>query len=136
LRTFAGGLFALRLKDKLHLVLGFSAGAVIGVAFFDLSRRRSNLAQVQTRRPSLVGRAWVFDLSRPGRMVLYLGRLPKTETMKSPARRCTGTLERAVSPGTVSGRHRGLASPFRSRKLLVRRDDRGPHHDFSDGINT
>src|SRR5882757_5108230 len=34
--TFAGGLFALRLKDKLHLVLGFSAGAVIAVAFFDL----------------------------------------------------------------------------------------------------
>ncbi len=34
--TFLGGLFALKLKDKLHLVLGFSAGAVIGVAFFDL----------------------------------------------------------------------------------------------------
>jgi ZIP family zinc transporter len=34
--TFAGGLFALSLKDKLHLALGFSAGAVIGVAFFDL----------------------------------------------------------------------------------------------------
>ena len=34
--TFAGGLFALRLRDKLHLVLGFSAGAVIAVAFFDL----------------------------------------------------------------------------------------------------
>lgn len=34
--TFLGGLFALRFKDKLHLVLGFSAGAVIGVAFFDL----------------------------------------------------------------------------------------------------
>ena len=36
LSTLAGGLFALRLKDKLHLILGFSAGAVIGVAFFDL----------------------------------------------------------------------------------------------------
>jgi hypothetical protein len=24
--TFAGGLFALKLQDKLHLVLGFSAG--------------------------------------------------------------------------------------------------------------
>jgi ZIP family zinc transporter len=36
LSTFLGGLLALRLKDKLHLVLGFSAGAVIGVAFFDL----------------------------------------------------------------------------------------------------
>src|SRR5437016_10016009 len=34
--TIAGGLVALRFKDKLHLILGFSAGAVIGVAFFDL----------------------------------------------------------------------------------------------------
>jgi ZIP family zinc transporter len=34
--TFLGGLFALRFKDKLHLVLGFSAGALLGVAFFDL----------------------------------------------------------------------------------------------------
>jgi ZIP family zinc transporter len=36
LATLAGGLFALRLKDQLHLILGFSAGAVVGVAFFDL----------------------------------------------------------------------------------------------------
>ena len=34
--TLAGGLFALKLKDKLHLITGFSAGAIIGVAFFDL----------------------------------------------------------------------------------------------------
>lgn len=34
--TFLGGLFAIRLKDKLHLILGFSAGAVLGVALFDL----------------------------------------------------------------------------------------------------
>lgn len=34
--TILGGLFALKFKDKLHLILGFSAGAVIGVAFFDL----------------------------------------------------------------------------------------------------
>ena len=34
--TLLGGFFALRLHDKLHLVLGFSAGAVIAVAFFDL----------------------------------------------------------------------------------------------------
>lgn len=34
--TYCGGLFALRLKDRLHLILGFSAGAVVGVAFFDL----------------------------------------------------------------------------------------------------
>ncbi len=34
--TMLGGLVALRLRDRLHLILGFSAGAVVGVAFFDL----------------------------------------------------------------------------------------------------
>lgn len=34
--TFLGGMFALKFKDKLHLILGFSAGAVIAVAFLDL----------------------------------------------------------------------------------------------------
>jgi zinc transporter ZupT len=36
LATLSGGLFALWIKDKLYLILGFSAGAVIGVVFFDL----------------------------------------------------------------------------------------------------
>jgi ZIP family zinc transporter len=34
--TTLGGLFAIKYKDKLHLILGFSAGAVLGVALFDL----------------------------------------------------------------------------------------------------
>lgn len=34
--TLVGGLFALHLRDKLHLILGFSAGAIIGAAFFDI----------------------------------------------------------------------------------------------------
>jgi len=34
--TLLGGLLALKLQDRLHLILGFSAGAVLGVAFFDL----------------------------------------------------------------------------------------------------
>jgi ZIP family zinc transporter len=34
--TLLGGMFALRFKDRLHLILGLSAGAIIGVAFFDL----------------------------------------------------------------------------------------------------
>jgi len=34
--TLLGGAFALRYQDKLHLILGFSAGAVLGVALFDL----------------------------------------------------------------------------------------------------
>jgi zinc transporter ZupT len=42
--TLLGGMFALRFKDKLHLILGFSAGAVIGVAFFDLIPEALNLS--------------------------------------------------------------------------------------------
>jgi len=34
--TLAGGTLAFRLRDRLHLVLGFSAGAILAAAFFDL----------------------------------------------------------------------------------------------------
>jgi zinc transporter ZupT len=42
--TLIGGSVALKLKDKLHLILGFSAGAVIAVAFFDLLPEALNLS--------------------------------------------------------------------------------------------
>lgn len=34
--TFLGGLFSLRFRDQAHLITSFSAGVVIGLAFFDL----------------------------------------------------------------------------------------------------
>jgi ZIP family zinc transporter len=34
--TALGGLAAIRLRDRLHLLLGFSSGAVLGVALFDI----------------------------------------------------------------------------------------------------
>jgi zinc transporter ZupT len=43
--TMLGGALALRLKDRLHLILGFSAGAVIAVAFFDLLPEALELAE-------------------------------------------------------------------------------------------
>ena len=36
LATLLGGGFALKYRDQLHLILGFSSGAVLGVALFDL----------------------------------------------------------------------------------------------------
>ena len=42
--TMLGGIFALRLRDRLHLILGFSAGAVIAVAFLDLLPEALDLA--------------------------------------------------------------------------------------------
>ena len=42
--TLLGGMFALRLRDQLHLILGFSAGAVVAVAFFELLPEALELA--------------------------------------------------------------------------------------------
>jgi ZIP family zinc transporter len=42
--TMLGGSLALKLRDRLHLVLGFSAGAVVAVAFFDLMPEALDLA--------------------------------------------------------------------------------------------
>ena len=42
--TILGGIFALKFKDRLHLVLGFSAGSLLGVAFFNLIPESLELA--------------------------------------------------------------------------------------------
>lgn len=42
--TLLGGAVAFKLRDRLHLILGFSAGAVIAVAFFDLLPEALELA--------------------------------------------------------------------------------------------
>jgi ZIP family zinc transporter len=42
--TMLGGTFALFRRDRLHLILGFSAGAVLGVALFDLLPEAFNLS--------------------------------------------------------------------------------------------
>jgi ZIP family zinc transporter len=53
LSTLLGGLLALKLHDKLHLILGFSAGAVIGVAFFDLLPEAINFGR-QFHEPAAI----------------------------------------------------------------------------------
>lgn len=53
LSTLLGGLFALRYRDKLHLIIGFSAGAVIGVAFFDLMPEALTLAGPSTKASTI-----------------------------------------------------------------------------------
>ena len=44
LATLFGGALALRFRDRIPLILGFSAGAVIGVALFDLTPEALGLA--------------------------------------------------------------------------------------------
>ncbi len=44
--TMLGGVLALRLRDRLHLILGFSAGAVVAVAFFELLPEALELSSI------------------------------------------------------------------------------------------
>lgn len=43
--TFFGGLFALKNKDKLHLIMSLTAGVLVGVAFFDILPEMFHLTQ-------------------------------------------------------------------------------------------
>jgi zinc transporter ZupT len=45
--TFAGGLFALRFRDRLHFILSFTAGVLIGVVSFDILPEIFSLAGEQ-----------------------------------------------------------------------------------------
>lgn len=51
--TFFGGLFGLKHKDKLHLILGFTAGVLIGVVFFDIFPEIITLTQSLKVNPTL-----------------------------------------------------------------------------------
>ena len=41
--TLFGGLFAVRFKNKLHLIMGFTAGVLLGVVSFDIFPEIINL---------------------------------------------------------------------------------------------
>jgi ZIP family zinc transporter len=131
--TYLGGLFALRFKDKLHLILGFSAGAVIAVAFFDLLPEAIELAE------------GVYDVDIIAALaglgfVIYLI-LDRMVFFHSHSHEDHGNARGKVGAGSLSlhsfldGIAIGLAFQVSSAvgiivaiAVLV--------HDFSDGINT
>lgn len=51
--TLAGGALALRHADRLHLILGLSAGAMVGVALFDLAPEAFGVADGRPAPPSI-----------------------------------------------------------------------------------
>ena len=53
LSTFAGGLFAIRFKDKLHFIMAFAAGVLIGVVAFDIFPEI--VEQAQTHNFNFIG---------------------------------------------------------------------------------
>jgi zinc transporter ZupT len=52
LSTLLGGFFALKFKDKLHLVMGFTAGVLLGVVSFDIFPEIIELIRVNNFEPT------------------------------------------------------------------------------------
>jgi ZIP family zinc transporter len=148
--TFAGGLFALRLKDKLHLVLGFSAGAVIAVAFFDLLPEAIELGAKYHSAATLLSCAALGFL-----FYLVLDRIQFFHAQRHHHRHDShNDHHEHHGHAAFSGTHRGVlgASSFSAHSLLdgvaiglaFQASRAGGiivaiavlTHDFSDGINT
>jgi zinc transporter ZupT len=133
--TLLGGLVALRLQDRLHLILGFSAGAIIGVAFFDLIPEAITLAASARAVPSVLA---LVAIGFVGYMILDRTIAPHghkgARTEKMWKRGALGATSLAVH-SFLDGFAIGLAFKVSSAvgavvaaAVLA--------HDFSDGINT
>ena len=126
--TMLGGLAALKFSQRLHLVLGFSAGAVIAVAFFDLLPEALNL---KTGTPSEIVTAAAMGFF----LYLLLDRLMSLKSRDGTSWRGrigAGSLSaHSLLDGFVIGIAFQVAQTVGlvvAAAVLV--------HDFSDGLNT
>jgi ZIP family zinc transporter len=130
--TMAGGLLAVTLKRHLPLVLGFSAGAVIGVAFFDLLPQ-ALAAGAGFDSPRLllaVAALGFFAYALLDRLAAQHG----TAGVPSPARGAIGAASFSIH-SLLDGLMMGVA--FRAgREIGLVVAAAVLAHDFSDGLNT
>ena len=130
LSTLLGGLLALRLRDKLHLILGFSAGAVIGVAFFDLLPEAVNFGARRFHSSAFTILSWtalgfLFYLVLD-RILIFHGE-PAPRGRFAAAVLCLHSLLDGIAIGLAFQASREVGIVVAIAVLT---------HDFSDGINT
>jgi zinc transporter ZupT len=131
--TMVGGLFAISMGDRLHLVLGFSAGAVLGVAFFDLLPESLSIGRDIDTRVLMTTVALGFFLYMVlDRAVAHPGHLhpARNHTWRGWIGACSLSAHSfldglAIGVAFQSGQAIGIVV---SVAVLI--------HDFSDGLNT
>ena len=128
--TLLGGAFALVRRDRLHLVLGFSAGAVLGVALFDLLPEATDLGRGRYPASTValfIGAGFFLYLLLSRVMLLH----PETDGARRGALGATSLSLHSFLDGV------GIGLAFKvsvavgavvAAAVLA--------HDFSDGINT
>ncbi|QQR50000.1 ZIP family metal transporter [Candidatus Nomurabacteria bacterium] len=137
LATYLGGVFALKFKDKLHLILGFSAGAVIAVAFFDLIPEAVELGEAFYSIPTMLSITAVgfFGFMILDRFVIFHSHDEHVhEHAGSTKRGLLGAGSLSIH-SFLDGLLVGLAFQVSSAVGLVV-TSAVLVHDFSDGINT
>jgi ZIP family zinc transporter len=141
--TLLGGALALKLRDRLHLILGFSAGAVMAVAFFDLLPEALELSRSSYASATAlaVTAAGFFLYLLLDRLLLLHSHCAEDAEDQTHSRREAAESRGHVRAGSLSvhsildGVGIGLAFQVSAGvgaavalAVLV--------HDFSDGINT
>jgi zinc transporter ZupT len=130
--TMLGGLAALGLRERLHLILGFSAGAVIAVAFFDLLPEALSLGTYPPRVVVAAAALGFFSYLLFDRLVSLPGARAGTNTSPWRGRIGAGSFSAhslldgfAIGIAFQAGQAVGFVV---ATAVLV--------HDFSDGLNT
>ena len=130
--TMIGGLLALKLAGKLALVMGFSAGAVIGVAFFDLAPEALEAGKglYEPRTLLAIAALGFFFYTLLDRLVAH----HDCEGQVSPARGFMGAISFSVH-SVMDGFALGIAFQA-SREIGLIVAAAVLAHDFADGLNT
>src|SRR3954463_12599389 len=130
--TMLGGVMALKLAGKLPLVMGFSAGAVIGVAFFDLAPEALEAGRgLYAPRTLLAIAALGFFLYT---MLDRLVARHDCEGQANPARGLIGAASFSAH-SLLDGFAMGIAFQA-SREIGLVVAAAVLAHDFADGLNT
>jgi len=137
--TMIGGWVGISLRDRLHLVVAFSAGAVIGVAFFDLLPEAAELGAAAGAGSALAPRA-ILAITGLGFLVYMLLDRSLHEHGSDPRER-SNPRRAWVAAGSfaihsfLDGFAIGVAF-HASRAVGIAVAVAVLAHDFSDGLNT